>query len=192
MRRLLEKQWLGAGLGLPAGWEGDGVLGTWGGIPDVAVLSSQRSWRWGQGTALLYRRDHRDLQRGTDPSGARLSAGPDHWGDLPTREGACLASPGQRVSVNSHGAHACWAQAAGQCLQVGHYGPWPLATDLTPPCETCAPPGSPLPASCVLRPAQLETWAHQACPPPHTLVCPQGPLFPARPARLSAGPRPGE
>lgn len=33
LRRLLEKQWLGARLGLTAGWEGDGVLGTWGDIP---------------------------------------------------------------------------------------------------------------------------------------------------------------
>ena len=49
LRRLLEKQWLGAGLGLSAGWEGDGVLGTWGDISDAAVLSSQRSWRWGRG-----------------------------------------------------------------------------------------------------------------------------------------------
>lgn len=95
--RLLEKQWLGAGLGLTAGWEGGGVLGTRGDITDAAALSSQRSWRWDQGAALLYRRDHRGLQRGTDPSGARLSAGPDRGG-LSTREGACPASPAQRAS----------------------------------------------------------------------------------------------
>ena len=85
----------------------------------------------------------RGLQRGTDPSGAWLSAGPDRWGDLPTREGACLASLGQRAS---HGAQARWTQAADQCLQVGHCGPWPLAADVRP---------SGLSAACVLRPAQL-------------------------------------
>ena len=97
LQRLLEKEWLGAGLGLNAGWEGGVVLGTQGDITDTAVLSSQRSWRWGQRAALLYRRDHRGLQRGTDPSGARLSAGPD-LGGLPAREGACPASPAQRAS----------------------------------------------------------------------------------------------
>lgn len=122
--RLLEKQWLGAGLGLTAGWEGGGVLGTRGDITDAAALSSQRSWRRDQGAALLYRRDHRGLQRGTDPSGARLSAGPP-----PGRGRVRLPRPSVRP-LSSHGAHSlgtgCWPRR----LEGGHCGPWPLAADL--------------------------------------------------------------
>ena len=68
----------------------------------------------------------------------------------------------------SHGARARWAQAAGQCLQVGHCGPWPLAADL--PLRR-----APLRALCCLRPASCSAGR-----PGHTRRAHIAPPVPAR------------